>query len=353
MMQATTTTPLPLVPTTWRRWFPASAAAVGRNYVSAAGLLLIVYGVYAALYRFVPYYHHIIEPAGFTGLTFVLLGYLAALPIFYATFPDDATVKCRRFWHAVFALRRRPLTDAEKTALRAVAVKAFFLPLMISWSIYHFGNLINAWHTLTTSGFAFRHLYSVLFLFILVGDVGCYTIGYAVEHPRLNNEIRSVEPTISGWLVALACYPPLHLITARLFGWYAADYPEFQSPFLQVVFGIIMLALIAIYSWASIALGFKASNLTNRGIVSTGPYAFVRHPAYIGKNLFWLLSAIPIVWHRGSQDARVFLAAAFGLSCWCGLYVLRALTEERHLRRDPDYVAYCEKVKWRFVPGVF
>ena len=39
------------------------------------------------------------------------------------------------------------------------------------------------------------------------------------------------------------------------------------------------------YALASIALNFKSSNLTNRGIVARGPYAIVRHPAYITKNL--------------------------------------------------------------------
>jgi hypothetical protein len=34
---------------------------------------------------------------------------------------------------------------------------------------------------------------------------------------------------------------------------------------------VVLLLAMSIYSWASIALGFKASNLTNRGIVSRGP----------------------------------------------------------------------------------
>lgn len=351
-MQATTQ-PLPTFVSPLRSLFPATAKSITLNYLSAASLLLAVYTIYAALYRFVPYYQSVIEPAGFTGITYVLFGYLIVLPLFYATFPDDYTVKCRRFWQAVFALRSRPLDEKEKTALRAVAVKGFFLPLMIGWSIFHFGNVMEAWTTLQSTDYSFKNLYSLLFLMILVGDVGCYTIGYAIEHPRLKNDIRSVEPTLFGWFVALACYPPLHLLTARLFGWYAADYPEFDSVFLQVTFGIVMLFLIGIYSWASVALGFKASNLTNRGIVSSGPYAYVRHPAYVAKNLFWCLSAFPLVLHRGMQEPRVFLAAAFGLTCWCGLYVLRAITEERHLRRDPEYVAYCQSVRWRFVPGVW
>jgi len=241
----------------------------------------------------------------------------------------------------------------EKVALRAVAVKAFFLPLMVAWSIFHFENLLESWQKLQTTGWTFRNLYMMIFFVILIGDVGCFTIGYAVEHPKLKNEIRSVEPTIFGWLVALACYPPLIVLTGRVLGWYAGDYPEFDSIFLQVVFGIVMLTLIGIYSWASVALGFKASNLTHRGIIATGPYRYVRHPAYAAKNLCWCISAIPIVLHHGLKEPRIFLAAGFGLTCWCGIYFLRAITEERHLRKDPEYVEYCQRVKWRFVPGVW
>jgi len=35
------------------------------------------------------------------------------------------------------------------------------------------------------------------------------------------------------------------------------------------------------------------------------------------------------------------------------IYTVRALTEERHLMKDPEYRAYCKKVKYRFIPGVF
>ena len=39
---------------------------------------------------------------------------------------------------------------------------------------------------------------------------------------------------------------------------------------------------------------------------------------------------------------------------WSTLYVLRALTEEDHLRSvDSEYAAYAEKVRYRFIPGVY
>ena len=38
---------------------------------------------------------------------------------------------------------------------------------------------------------------------------------------------------------------------------------------------------------------------------------------------------------------------------WSLLYVLRAITEEDHLRGvDGDYAAYAARVKYRFIPGI-
>jgi protein-S-isoprenylcysteine O-methyltransferase Ste14 len=39
---------------------------------------------------------------------------------------------------------------------------------------------------------------------------------------------------------------------------------------------------------------------------------------------------------------------------WTLIYVLRALTEEDHLRSvDGEYAAYAAKVRYRFIPGVY
>jgi len=41
------------------------------------------------------------------------------------------------------------------------------------------------------------------------------------------------------------------------------------------------------------------------------------------------------------------------LAAWTGIYTVRALTEERHLKADPDYRAYCDRVKWRYIPRLW
>jgi protein-S-isoprenylcysteine O-methyltransferase Ste14 len=92
------------------------------------------------------------------------------------------------------------------------------------------------------------------------------------------------------------------------------------------------------------AFGLRFSNLTNRGIIARGPYAWIRHPAYVSKNIAW--------W---AENARSFssLWQIIFLAAWNYIYYLRAVTEERHLLRDPDYRAYCQKAPYRFIPGFF
>ncbi len=76
-------------------------------------------------------------------------------------------------------------------------------------------------------------------------------------------------------------------------------------------------------------------------VISTGPYALVRHPKYAG-DLF-LLIAIPLA--LGS-----WWSIAFGVLVMPGL-AWRILDEEKLLKKDlPGYTEYTQKVKYRLVP---
>lgn len=81
----------------------------------------------------------------------------------------------------------------------------------------------------------------------------------------------------------------------------------------------------------------------NRGVVASGPYLLVRHPIYTGYLLTHVgfVLAHPTVW-----NIAVIVIADIAL-------VFRALREERVLRHDEKYQAYCSRVGWHLVPGVF
>jgi len=80
----------------------------------------------------------------------------------------------------------------------------------------------------------------------------------------------------------------------------------------------------------------------NRGIVSSGPFAFIRHPVYLG----WLVLTLGFVLANPSLLNITCLVATPMFVGW------RMVLEERLLARDPEYRAYAQKVRYRLIPGI-
>jgi steroid 5-alpha reductase family enzyme len=93
--------------------------------------------------------------------------------------------------------------------------------------------------------------------------------------------------------------------------------------------------------------GFRFSNLTHRGIITSGPFRFTKHPSYVSKNIAWWLISVPFLSKSSPLDAVWFSA---GLMFINSLYFVRAISEEAHLSEDPTYVAYAE---WINEHGIF
>jgi protein-S-isoprenylcysteine O-methyltransferase Ste14 len=254
------------------------------------------------------------------------------------------------------------LSPGAKQAGLALLLKFFFAPLMINWCLGHAGDMGNSlvqfWDSLR-EGITGRQLFDnslfwACFQLILFVDTLLFTLGYIIETPALRNRIKSVDPTFFGWFICLACYPPFNDFTGRFLAWQSSDFPQYQNTAVHFAANITLLAALAVYSWASIALGFKASNLTNRGIIGHGPYAFVRHPAYAAKNLAWWIGALPNLYLiLAAGNLRHAAYALLALCGWTAIYALRAITEERHLLLGNNgYAEYAARVRWRFIPGV-
>lgn len=82
----------------------------------------------------------------------------------------------------------------------------------------------------------------------------------------------------------------------------------------------------------------------NQKVITTGPYAIVRHPMYAGSLLY--IFAMPFA--LGSFWGLLVLAAFVPVLLW------RLFDEERFLAKNlPGYTEYCSKVRWRLMPGVF
>jgi len=79
-------------------------------------------------------------------------------------------------------------------------------------------------------------------------------------------------------------------------------------------------------------------------VISTGLYAFVRHPMYVG-GVFWLVGMALAL---GSWWGLLVFALTFPALLW------RILDEERLLAKNlPGYEGYCRKVRYRLLPFVW
>ena len=250
---------------------------------------------------------------------------------------------------------------------RGMLVKFFFIPVMTkfcfdNWSGWEFRThaLIHRfaamdWSRIESIGSNFFFIAFVVYMFILLADVTIGLVGYIASCRLLDTHVTSADPTLLGWTVALLCYPPIRYGVTGFYLEYSLDdvWPEslFAShPVFSTVMMAASLGLMAVYAWATVAFGLRFSNVTNRGVICSGPYAYVRHPAYISKNTSWWIGAVPfLLWRHPVRIPFI----VFGLLGTNIIYAMRALTEERHLMREPHYREYCKKVPWRFIPGLW
>jgi protein-S-isoprenylcysteine O-methyltransferase Ste14 len=107
------------------------------------------------------------------------------------------------------------------------------------------------------------------------------------------------------------------------------------------------VAALALMVWARMTFGLRSfhavANPTEGGLVTSGPYHFIRHPIYTAVCLF----AWPPV--LAGLSVRSVLA---GLLITTGAIVRMLCEEQLLVTRHPAYVEYMRTTK-RMVPGVF
>ncbi len=122
-----------------------------------------------------------------------------------------------------------------------------------------------------------------------------------------------------------------------------------MSPLLWPLGLILFVVGAALFSWSMGVNPFFEKTVriqSERGhrVIDTGPYAFIRHPGYVGF-FGWCVSA-PLL--LGSWWAFVpAIASVVGL-------VIRTALEDRTLLLELDgYAAYSERVRYRLIPGIW
>ncbi len=151
----------------------------------------------------------------------------------------------------------------------------------------------------------------------------------------LRNNVRPMLKVISilGLLVMIGALVGLYMIGVL-----------FTAQPVAIALQVIAVALMI---WARITFGRRsfhaAANATAGGLVTTGPYRFIRHPIYTAACLFgW--GAIVVHWS--------LVSAALGILLLLGALVRMMCEEHLVKQKYPEYIEYA-KVTKRMVPYLF
>lgn len=138
-----------------------------------------------------------------------------------------------------------------------------------------------------------------------------------------------------------------HYVVAGLdvgrFGWTHVSFG------VQLVGLLLVTAGMAFVGWTLLSNPFASSAVRiqserKQTVITTGPYALVRHPMYLGVVFFTLGSGIAL----GSWVSWVMVLPLLGI------FVRRTLKEDRMLHDELEgYAAYAKRVRWRVIPFVF
>ena len=245
------------------------------------------------------------------------------------------------YWElGALVLGRNPAPDWAKLQDFALGwtIKGFFLPIMFTYLGGNVAFVQSQVHLLQeTAADAVRYITRVA----LVAELTVVVVGYTLTVRLFDAHIRSANYFLMAWVITLICYYPLNkVVLGKVFaykpngGWTSVidDYPR-----MKWIWMALILITFVTWLWAAAIYGLRWSNLTNRGIITEGPYRFTKHPSYVSKNAFFWLTAAPFLtalttWHAITATAAMVVVN--------GIYYGRARMEEKHLSEDPDYVAY-------------
>ncbi|HKD16982.1 MAG TPA: isoprenylcysteine carboxylmethyltransferase family protein [Thermoanaerobaculia bacterium] len=192
-------------------------------------------------------------------------------------------------------------------------------------------------------------IFIVLMFFLSIAEsVWLIRFNPALMNERLSGLGRKDQAT---WDKVLMSF-----VAVAFFGWFALmglDAVRFRwshvPAWLQIVGGLVFVASFPIFHAAFRENSFLSPAVrvqTERAqtVVSTGPYARVRHPLYAGFVVFVVGAALLLGSWWGVAGAFVLIV----------LVAVRAVGEERMLReRLPGYAEYMREVRYRFVPGIW
>jgi protein-S-isoprenylcysteine O-methyltransferase Ste14 len=189
-----------------------------------------------------------------------------------------------------------------------------------------------------------------LFMAVFVTTSGAITVDLAIRDPKLLKRRMHVGPRAEKEpaqkiivLLAMLGFIAMLVVSAldHRFGW--SSVPASLSVLAD---GLIALAFLFVF-FVFRENSFSASTIQiaeGQTVISTGPYALVRHPMYAGALV--MLLALPVA--LGSWWGLLGVVLKLSVLIW------RLLDEERFLRQNlAGYAQYQTKVRYRLLPLIW
>jgi protein-S-isoprenylcysteine O-methyltransferase Ste14 len=164
--------------------------------------------------------------------------------------------------------------------------------------------------------------------------------------PDLLAERKRIREGTKPWDKVIA---PLIALVLPILMWLTAGLDHQNAPLVQAVGFVIAAASAALSASAMKANRFFSATVriqAERGhsVISSGPYAVVRHPGCVGMLGFTLATPLAL----GSTLCLIPAGIC------AGLMVIRTVLEDRMLRDELEgYADYALRVRWRLAPGLW
>lgn len=353
-----------------------------KHYLSS----IFIYGVILLAITFCPAYSQTVENPHFNYVIFFLIYYIGyvifALPIYVYKKPtsllNSRSITVINYFKRQFNkketteewLSNIEPNENEKQALTIFFMQTFFGTYCINLLCNKFlpsleykyqflkEMFVQAWNYTHSAGLFLGTIQyiddtsdmwlSIIIMLTLI----VYAFSYLSDTVYLKNKIKSIDTTPLGIISNIICFFPVTILTNKIIITNQAELMPVENITLRTTLNVLIVLANLIGLIAILRLGTRCGNLTNRGIVTGFPYNIVRHPSYIMEACYIFLTAIPIFF---IIDYTILEKILMGLGALIYIFVLylRAITEERHLIKDPEYKEYIEKVKYRFIPKLF
>ena len=241
--------------------------------------------------------------------------------------------------HAVRALRQNLMKDVKNMKKLVLPALGSFLMGVVILGLFLF---IPAW--------TIEYWQAWVFILVFTTSVNAIGIYLSINDPVLLERRKNVGPAaeqnmVQRIIMSLALIGIIALLVYcaldHRFAW--SPVPPYVSLIGDFLVALGLLFTLLVFRENSFG-GSTVEIFDDQKVISTGPYAKVRHPMYVG--VLIMMTGVPLA--LDSWIGLSFLAIALPALVW------RILDEEKLLKKDlPGYIEYTQKVRYRLVPYIW